>query len=318
MALRENYHVVLFVGGVGGARLAYGMAQVLPPERLTMIVNVGDDLWHLGLRVCPDSDTVMYTLAGVVDPVNGWGQVGETTQMLESLRRFDSDGNDTWFKLGDKDLATHLTRTQMLQHGVRLTDVTAALCRGLGVKHPLLPVADEAVPTLVETEEFGELTFQEYFVRHRWQPVVRHLKYEDADHAQVTPEVVSALERADAIVFAPSNPWLSVAPMLAIGDLRERIRRRDVPRVAMTPIIGGAAVKGPAAKLMGELGYPVTAQSVAEYYGDLLNGFVDDTKNDPFETDLSVLRTDTLMNDDTARVRVAREVLAWLERGDLG
>ncbi len=318
MALRDNYHIVLFVGGVGGARLAFGMAQLLPPERLTLIVNVGDDLWHLGLRVCPDSDTVMYTLAGVVDPVNGWGQAGETTQMLDSLRRFDSDGNDTWFKLGDKDLATHLTRTQMLKQGVRLTDVTAALSRGLGMNHPLLPVTDDDVPTLVDTEEYGELAFQEYFVRHRWQPIVRYLMYENADRASVTPEVTAAIERADAIVFAPSNPWLSVAPMLAIGDLRARISRRDVPRIAMTPIIGGAAVKGPAAKLMGELGYPVTAQSVAEYYGDLLNGFVDDVKNTPFDTILPVLRTDTLMSDDAARVRVAREVLAWLEGGGTG
>jgi len=318
MALRNNYRLALFVGGVGGARLAFGMAQLLPPERLTIIVNVGDDLWHLGLRVCPDSDTVMYTLAGVVDPVNGWGQAGETTHMLDSLRRFDPDGGDTWFKLGDKDLAIHLRRTQMLKHGVRLTDVTAALCRGLAMNHPLLPVTDEDVPTLVETEEYGELAFQEYFVRHRWQPIVRRLAYDNADRASVTPEVASAIDGADVILFAPSNPWLSVAPMLAIGDLRQRILRRDVPRVAMTPIIGGAAVKGPAAKLMGELGYPVTAQAVAEYYGDVLNGFVDDVKNTPFDTSLSVLRTDTLMSDDVARVRVAGEVLAWLEAGGTG
>lgn len=315
MALSENYRVVLFVGGVGGARLAYGLAQLLPPERLTMVVNVGDDLWHLGLRVCPDSDTVMYTLAGVVDPMNGWGQAGETTQMLDSLRRFDPDGGDTWFKLGDKDLATHLTRTQMLRHGVRLTDVTSALCKGLGVRHLLLPVTDDDVPTLVETEEYGELAFQEYFVRHRWQPVVKRLTYDDAEHARVTPEVAAALDRADAIIFAPSNPWLSVAPMLAVGDMHQRLLRREIPRIAMTPIIGGAAVKGPAAKLMGELGYPVTAGSVADYYGELLTGFVDDIKNTPFETGLSVLQTDTLMTDDAARVRVARAVLDWLEKG---
>lgn len=313
MALSGDYRIVLFVGGVGGARLAYGLAQLLPPERLTIIVNVGDDFWHLGLRVCPDSDTVMYTLAGVVDPVNGWGQAGETTHMLDSLRRFDPDGDETWFKLGDKDLATHLTRTQLLQRGVRQTEITQRLCEGLGVRHPLLPVSDADVPTLVETEEYGQLTFQEYFVRHRWQPVVRHLSYEHADEATITPEVASAIERADAIIFAPSNPWLSVAPMLAIGELRRRLARRDVPRVAMTPIIGGAAVKGPAAKLMGELGYPVTAQAVSDYYGELLTGFVDDLKNDPFETTLSVLRMDTLMSDEAARVRVARQVLTWLE-----
>lgn len=315
MALSGDYRITLFVGGVGGARLAYGLAQCLPPERLTIVVNVGDDFWHLGLKICPDSDTVMYTLAGLVDPVNGWGLAGETTNMLDSLRRFDPDGGETWFRLGDKDLATHLERTRLTSMGVRLTEITGSLSRALGVRHPLLPVTDDEVPTLVDTEEYGELAFQTYFVRYRWQPTVCALKYEDADRASVTPEVASAIERADAIIFAPSNPWLSVDPMLAVGDLRERLMRRDVPRIAMTPILGGAAVKGPAAKLMGELGLPVTAQAVAEHYGGLLTGFVDDTVNPEFSTHLKVLRTDTLMKDDAARVRVAGDVLAWLEGG---
>jgi LPPG:FO 2-phospho-L-lactate transferase len=315
MALSGDYRVTLFVGGVGGARLAYGLAQCLPPERLTIVVNVGDDFWHLGLKICPDSDTVMYTLAGLVDPVNGWGLAGETTNMLDSLRRFDPDGGETWFRLGDKDLATHLERTRLTSMGVRLTEITESLSRALGVRHPLLPVTDDEVPTLVDTEEYGELAFQTYFVRYRWQPNVRALTYDDANHASVTPEVAAAIERADAIIFAPSNPWLSVDPMLAVGDLRERLMRRNVPRIAMTPILGGAAVKGPAAKLMGELGLPVTAQAVAEHYGDLLTGFVDDTVNPEFSTDLNVLRTDTLMKDDAARVRVAGDVLAWLEGG---
>jgi LPPG:FO 2-phospho-L-lactate transferase len=318
MALREEYRVTVFVGGVGGARLAYGLAQCLPPERLTVVVNVGDDFWHLGLKICPDSDTVMYTLSGVVDPVNGWGWSGETTQMLDALRRFDTDGAQTWFKLGDRDLATHFYRTEMLRAGHRLTEITAALAHGLGMHHRLLPVTDDEVPTRVETVEYGQLACQEYFVRHRWQPTVRCLIYQGAEQARLTPEVIDAVEQADVLLFAPSNPWLSVAPILAVGDLQARLLRRAVPRIAVTPIIGGAAVKGPAAKLMSELGYPVGAGAVASFYGDVLTGFVDDTRNAPFETTLDVLHIDTLMGDAAARVRVASDILRWVEQGGGG
>jgi LPPG:FO 2-phospho-L-lactate transferase len=312
LALKQDYRVVLFVGGVGGAKLAYGLAQLLLPERLTIIVNVGDDFWHLGLKICPDSDTVMYTLGGMVDPVNGWGLDGDSTRMLEALRSF---GGETWFRLGDLDMATHLYRTQRLREGIRLTEITASLCASLGVRHPLRPVTDSDVPTIVDTVEYGELPFQEYFVRHRWQPVLRDLRFDGASEALLTPEVVAALDDADAIIFAPSNPWLSIAPMLAIGDLRDRISNRDVPRVAMTPIIGGAAVKGPAAKLMAELGLEVSGESVADYYGPLINGFVDDSRNRRFERPaLHIESYDTLMTDDAARIRVARELLVMLER----
>lgn len=312
MALKHDYRVVLFVGGVGGAKLAYGLARILPPERLTIIVNVGDDFWHLGLKICPDSDTVMYTLGGTVDPVNGWGLDGDSTRMLEAFHRL---GGDAWFRLGDLDVATHLYRTQRLREGARLTDVTASLCSSLGISHPLYPVTDADVPTMVDTVEHGELPFQEYFVRHRWQPVLQGLRFVGASEASLTPEVIAAIDAADAIVFAPSNPWLSIAPMLAIADLRERIESRAVPRVAMTPIIGGAAVKGPAAKLMAELGLEVSGESVADYYGSLINGFVDDERNQPFERSvLHIESYDTLMTDDAARIRVARELLATLER----
>lgn len=312
MALKQDYRVVLFVGGVGGAKLAYGLAHLLPPERLTIVVNVGDDFWHLGLKICPDSDTVMYTLGSMVDPVNGWGLDGDSTRMLEALR---SLGGEAWFRLGDLDMATHLYRTQRLRDGARLTDLTESLCNSLGVLHPLRPVTDSDVPTIVDTVEHGELPFQEYFVRHRWQPTLRGLRFDGASSTTLTPEVVAALDEADAIVFAPSNPWLSIAPMLAIGDLRDRILRRDVPRIAMTPIIGGAAVKGPAAKLMAELGLEVSGESVADYYGSLINTFIDDSRNQPFERPtLHIEIYDTLMTDDAARIRVARELLTMLER----
>jgi LPPG:FO 2-phospho-L-lactate transferase len=312
LALKPDYRVVLFVGGVGGAKLAYGLAHLLPPERLTIVVNVGDDFWHLGLKICPDSDTVMYTLGSMVDPVNGWGLDGDSTRMLEALR---SLGGEAWFRLGDLDMATHLYRTQRLRDGARLTDITESLCNSLGVLHPLRPVTDSDVPTIVDTVEHGELPFQEYFVRHRWQPTLRGLRFDGASSASLTPEVVVALDEADAIVFAPSNPWLSIAPMLAIGDLRDRILKRDVPRVAMTPIIGGAAVKGPAAKLMAELGLEISGASVADYYGLLINTFIDDSRNQPFERSaLHIEIYDTLMTDDAARIRVARELLTMLER----
>lgn len=311
MALNPQSRIVLFVGGVGGAKLAFGLAHLLPPERLTIIVNVGDDFWHIGLRICPDSDTVMYTLAGMVDPVNGWGLAGDSTRMLDSLRRL---GGDSWFRLGDLDLATHLHRSNQLRTGVRQTEVTAGLCQSLGVTHPLLPVSDQDVPTIVDTAEFGELAFQEYFVRHRWQPTLRGLRFQNAQQSVITPEVEAALASADAIIFAPSNPWLSIAPMLAVGDLRDRLLALDIPRLAVTPILGGQAVKGPAAKLMGELGLTVSAEAVADYYGPLLNGFIDDVRNPLFRRDgLRIARFDTLMTDDDARIRLSREILVALE-----
>jgi LPPG:FO 2-phospho-L-lactate transferase len=310
MAIEAQGRVVLFVGGVGGAKLADGLARILPPGRLTIVVNVGDDFRHLGLKICPDSDTVMYTLAGVVDPINGWGLAGDTTRMLDALRAY---GGESWFRLGDLDIATHLQRTERLRAGARLTDVTAELCAALGVAHPLHPVTDADVPTIVDTLEHGELPFQEYFVRFRWQPTLCGLRFQGADTAQITPEVATALEAADVIIFAPSNPWLSIAPMLAVGGLRELLLSCAVPRVAITPIIGGAAVKGPAAKLMKELGYQVTAGAVANYYGPVITDFIDDERNPPFERHgLRVARYDTLMVDADARARLARDVLIHL------
>jgi LPPG:FO 2-phospho-L-lactate transferase len=311
MALTGAYKIVLFVGGVGGAKLAYGLSKLLPPDRLTIVVNVGDDFWHLGLRICPDADTVLYTLAGRVDSANGWGVANDTSQVLTALADI---GGETWFRIGDADLATHLTRTDRLRRGARPTEVATELCAVMGVEYALLPVTDESVPTIVDTKEKGRLSFQSYFVANRWQPTVTAIGYEGADGASVTREVGDAIDQADAIIIAPSNPWLSIAPMLAVGDLRARLLARDVPRIAMSPIIGGRAVKGPAAKLMRELGLEVSAASVADYYGDLLNGFVDDVVNPPFEHDgLKIARMDTMMPDGEARIRVAQSLLEWLE-----
>lgn len=307
-------NIVLLVGGVGGAKLAHGLAQVLEPERLTVIVNSGDDLWRYGLRICPDLDTVMYTLGGLIDPAKGWGLADESHHMLDMMRRY---GDDPWFGLGDRDLATHLLRTQALRDGVTLTAVTQMLTKRLGIRQQILPMTDAFVATTMDTVEMGELAFQEYFVRERWQPTVREIRFNGFEAAVVTPEIRAAVTAADAIIVGPSNPWLSIAPILAVPGMRDLLRSRDVPRVAVTPIIRGTAVKGPAAKLMAELGYVPSAEAVCAYYGDLLNGFVYDVQD--AELRISGPRTtmmNTLMMNDADRAALARHLLEWVESWD--
>lgn len=303
--------VVVLVGGVGGAKLAYGLAQALPPEDLTILVNTGDDFWRYGLRVCPDLDTIMYTLSGLVDPVNGWGIAGDTLHALEQLRAY---GEDDWFRLGDRDFATHILRTRWLHGGVPLSEVTARLTKSLGISQRILPMTDAPVATMIDTVEYGELEFQEYFVRHRWQPTVKALRLDGIEQAEIVPAVEQALQQAEVILIAPSNPWLSIAPILAVPGMRDAIMRRDVPRVAISPIVGGQAIKGPAAKIMAELGYPVSAVTVAEYYGDLLNGFV----YDQMDAGLTLpqpraLSCKTVMKTSKDKVSFAQSVLDWIQ-----
>jgi len=309
VALRPE-HVVALVGGVGGAKLAAGLVRILPPEQLTIVVNTGDDFWHYGLRICPDLDTVMYTLGGLVDPVNGWGVAGDTTALLDALKRY---GEDAWFRLGDQDVATHLLRSEALRNGERLTEVTRQLTNKLGILHPLLPMTDAPVETMIDTVEYGELPFQTYFVRYRWQPTMKALRYAGADHAEASPEVIAALENADAILIAPSNPWLSLAPMLAVKPVRELLLEKNVPRVAVSPIVAGTAIKGPAAKLMAELGYDVSPRSVADFYGDLISGFVYDIHDSNLKiSGKKTFMTDTIMRDQADRERLAGQILDWI------
>ncbi|MEQ8674978.1 MAG: 2-phospho-L-lactate transferase [Aggregatilineales bacterium] len=308
--------VVLLVGGVGGAKLAYGLYRVMPPEDLTIIVNTGDDFWHYGLRICPDLDTVMYTLAELVDKTNGWGVAGDTRNMIEGLRHF---GETPWFGLGDKDLATHLLRTQMWHSGETLTKITRRLTSSLHISCTILPMTDTPVATIFNTVEAGELPFQEYFVKHRWQPTVTSLRFDDIENAVVSTSVRSAIENADTIIIGPSNPWLSVDPILNIPEMRDLIVARDVPRIAVTPIIAGDAVKGPAAKLMREWGYPVSAERVAQHYGDVINGFIHDVADADFDTAKltdSVVHSvamDTMMTTYEKREQLARQILKWTE-----
>ena len=304
-------NVAVLIGGVGGAKLASGLMQVVAPERLSFIVNSGDDFYHLGLKICPDLDTLMYTLAGLVNQAQGWGLAGDTTAALESLER--NYGVDPWFRLGDKDLATHLLRTQLLNSGHSLTEVTGCLARRLGLSARLLPMCDEDLPTIIDTADQGQLGFQEYFVKHGWQPNVRSIEYRDCDKATMSSAVSNALAGADVILIAPSNPWLSVAPILAVPGLREALKGAAAPVAAVTPIIAGAAVKGPTAKIMAELGLTVSEATVAEFYGDIIDGFVNDIRNQPLcAQGLHTVRLNTLMTDKAAKIALARDTLEWI------
>ncbi len=303
-------NVVVLVGGVGGAKLAHGLAQILPPERLTIIVNTADDFWRYGLRICPDLDTVMYTLAGLVDKTNGWGIAGDTRNMLSAFARF---GEPTWFGLGDQDIATHLLRTRALMSAEPLTAVTQQLTKALGIRHAILPMTDTQVATKLDTVEQGELDFQVYFVRERWQPRLRGIRFDGIEQAAMSTEVEHAIASADVILLGPSNPWLSIAPILAVPGLRDHLIARDVPRVALTPIVQGDALKGPAAKLMAELGYEVSPRGVAAYYGDAINGFVYDERDRPLTIEgPRTTAMDTIMQDDADRAVLARKLLEWV------
>jgi len=309
--------VLALAGGVGGARLAQGLARALDPQSLAIAVNVGDDFTHLDLSICPDLDTVMYTLAGVHNPQTGWGRAEESWRFLETLERI---GGETWFRLGDRDLAVHVERTRRLRRGQPLSVVTAALCRGFGIAHPVFPVTDQPLRTWVDTEA-GELEFQDYFVRRQCAPAVRGFRFQGAADAQPSAPLAELLtsDRLRGIVICPSNPWLSIAPMLAVPALGRLIDSRQVPVVAVSPIVGGAAVKGPAGKIMRELGLAVDVGSVVAHYGPRVAGWVIDTRDAPLAGTIgarghAVEVTDTLMTDATRAETLARETLALLER----
>jgi LPPG:FO 2-phospho-L-lactate transferase len=305
--------VVVLVGGVGGAKLAYGLAQVLPAEDLTVIVNTGDDTWLYGLRICPDLDTIMYTLSGLVNKDNGWGVTGDTFNTINAMRRY---GEDAWFGLGDQDIATHLLRTRWLQEGQLLTEITRRLTKKLGIHQQILPMTNAPVATIVDTKEYGEIDFQTYFVRYHWQPTVKSLHLAGIEQSSVSPEVESAISNADVLLVGPSNPWLSIDPILNVPGMRDLITKRDIPRVAISPIVGGEAIKGPAAKLMVELGHlAVSPEAVAHYYGNVLNGFVYDVVDGDLNIpQQNVTKFETIMKTDEIKAALARNVLEWIQR----
>jgi LPPG:FO 2-phospho-L-lactate transferase len=302
-------HVVALCGGVGGAKLAHGLTMALTPEELSIIVNTGDDFLHLGLHVSPDLDSVMYALAGLSDPVRGWGRRDETWTFMEALQGL---GGESWFQLGDGDLATHVERSHRLAAGATLSEVTAHLCRALGITARVLPMSDDPVRTRVLTAD-GWLDFQEYFVKQQCRPAVREFMYTGAETARAQPDALAALARPDlrAVVICPSNPFVSVEPILAVPGIRAALRDSKAPIVAVTPIIGGKAIKGPAAKMMAELGLDVSGAAVARRYADLIDGFVID-EADPLPQSLqgvAFFRAATLMNTVDDRLRLARAAL---------
>ena len=296
--------VLALAGGVGGAKLAHGLQAVLaPPDggRLTIVVNTGDDFEHLGLSICPDLDTVAYTLSGRANPETGWGVAGETWGFMGALAAL---GGEDWFRLGDRDLATHVERTRRLRTGERLSRVTADLAARLGVPphSRITPMSDDPVRTIVETAE-GDLPFQEYFVRRACEPAVRDLRFEGAAAARPAGGFESALGAPDlaAVVVCPSNPYLSVDPILAVPGVREKLARCAAPVVAVSPIVGGRAIKGPAAKIMGELGVEASAAAVAARYRDFLDGFVIDEADGALAAEIEAA--------DGPRVRVERTIM---------
>ena len=264
-------------GGVGGAKLVAGMAAILPAEKLDVIANTGDDFEHLGLTVCPDIDTLLYTLSGQANPETGWGMANESWQFMDALEKL---GGETWFRLGDRDLATHIYRHELLTAGLSLEDATARLRQAMGIRVPLHPMSNAAVRTAVETEN-GSLAFQDYFVRLQAQPVATAVRHDGSASATPSAGALAALTRPDlrAVVIAPSNPWLSIAPIMSVAGLESSILKSAVPVVAVSPVVAGKAIKGPTAKLMVELGLNPGVTAIAEHYSGVIDGLIIDEQD---------------------------------------
>jgi LPPG:FO 2-phospho-L-lactate transferase len=303
--------IVALAGGVGGAKLADGLARNLRQEDLSVVVNTGDDFEHFGLQICPDLDTMTYTLAGLADPARGWGRADESWHFLQTLELL---GGPTWFQLGDRDLALHVERTRRLRQGQTLTEVTEHIRGALGVAVAILPMSDQPVATIVLTDE-GPLPFQEYFVARRCEPRVRGLLFKRSEQAAPSPKVRAALKGCDAVVFCPSNPWVSLDPILDLPGMRELVQGKPV--VGVSPIVGGRALKGPAAKMFRQMGVEPSSLAVAKHYQGLLSGLVIDVQDAEQEQDVAalgvkVLVTNTIMKDVPARSHLGKEVLDFV------
>lgn len=305
--------VLALCGGIGGAKLALGLYRVLGAGRLTVVVNTGDDFEHLGLNISPDLDTVLYTLGGLADPDRGWGRAQETWEFMGSLRQV---GGETWFQLGDRDLAMHILRTEWLRAGKSLSAFAAHVADRLAIAARILPMSDAAVRTIVDTAE-GDLPFQHYFVRQRCEPVVRAIRFAGAKDAGPPAGLLQLIANPTlhAIVICPSNPYLSVDPILAVPGIAAALATSAAPVIAVSPIVGGQAVKGPTAKIMAELGIAATTQAIAAHYRGLIDGLVIDEADagDREQVDLPVLVTRTMMRDLVDRERLARDVVAFAE-----
>ncbi len=304
--------IIALAGGVGGAKLALGLTRVLAADELAVVVNTGDDFEHLGLHISPDIDTVTYTLAGIANPETGWGLAGESWSFMRALGRL---GGETWFHLGDSDLATHIERTRRLSAGESLSTVTAALARQLAVAHPVVPMSDDPVRTMVASGG-RMLPFQDYFVRLRCEPTLESLEYVGGQSARPSPPFLNLMERRDleGVILCPSNPYLSIGPMLAMPAVRGWLEGRRFPVAAVSPIVGGQAIKGPAAKILRELGQEVSPVSVARFYAGLIDALVIDEADGRLAADIARLGirpvvTRTVMHDRDDKERLAQECL---------
>ena len=302
--------VLALAGGVGGAKLALGFTRIVSPGNLVIGVNTGDDECFHGLHVSPDLDTVMYTLAGMSNPETGWGLTGDTFHSLELLRCY---GTDVWFNLGDQDLATHIRRTQLLREGASLSNVTSELSRALGVEHAIVPMSDDSVKTVLTTNE-GNLAMQEYFVKLRAEPQVKDIKYVGAESAQPSPTLEEALAAGGLLVLCPSNPFLSLGPIIALTGVRRSMEEFAGVRVAVSPIVSGLAVRGPAAKMMAELGHDVSCLGVARQYQGLCDYFVIDHQDANLapaiaELGIQPVVASIVMESEADKVSLARTIL---------
>ncbi len=305
--------IVALAGGVGGAKLVDGLAQVLAPEELTVIVNTGDDFEHWGLHISPDLDTVCYTLADLANPETGWGRADESWQAFENVARL---GGTDWFRIGDRDLGTHLERTRRLREGDSLSQITHEFCAAWGVVHGVFPMSDDPIATMVHTNE-GILPFQEYFVQQKCQPIVKDFMFAGVERSRPAEGVLEAIEKADLVVICPSNPWVSIDPILAVPTLRSAVNSHPV--VAVSPIVGGKAIKGPVAKMYTELGIQPSAYAVARHFQELLVGMVIDVVDDEHSSAIQALGvkylvTDTVMKARADRKKLAQDVLLFGER----
>ena len=302
--------IVALAGGVGGAKLADGFYRARPNADLTVIVNTGDDFTHLGLRICPDLDTVCYTLAGLANPLTGWGRLDESYSALDAIEIL---GGPTWFRLGDRDLGTHLVRSDLLRAGNSLSEITQKFCQRWGIQARILPMSDEPVATIVHTKSDGDLAFQYYFVRLQCQPEVTGFTFQGIEDARPVPGILEAIQSADLVVVCPSNPWVSISPNLGIQGIRDAlVAKKNV--VAVSPLIGGQALKGPAAKMYKELGWEPAALSVADQYKDFITMFLLDSAD---VADCEEIRqwgiipyvSDIIMKDIPGRIRLAELIL---------
>ena len=308
---------IAVTGGVGGAKLALGLTQLLTSDEVAFIVNTGDDFEHLGLHISPDIDTLVYTLSGESNAEAGWGRRGETWQFMRAMKQL---GGEAWFNLGDLDLAMHIERTQRLRKGATLTQVTKQLASALGVQFAVLPMSDAAVRTMIGTAD-GELAFQHYFVRDRCAPAVTGFRFAGASSAAPTREIETLLDDPGlaGVIICPSNPFVSVDPVLSVPRMREKLKRLRAPIVAVSPIVAGTAIKGPTAKMMAELSIPNDAVSVARHYRDLIDGFVIDTQDAALEPTIAALGiatvvTQTVMLSLADRRQLADDVLRFVRR----